>query len=475
MIGADQNDEGTEMADQFDNDKLNQRAAELHELAVRARAAYQTRLVDDGERLGVSRDQLARTAHGEEQQRAAAELQSRRELAAAEKADRAAAELERKAGRAESWNSASEELREQAAEQRALAEVARRRAHAADLESDRLRLAARDHKVEVEALEAQLKSNDRMKAIEREVDNVEWHARNAESMAEAARHVRTLDRQIADATTRSETKLATKLTEEVNLQRLHRHRERSGRVDGRRSGRPGAPRRDRHRASPRASAKCPASRRVPVLRPRWSPARPRATDHAADSSTAVIETAGAADPTFDEARAADTDASAATDSTAAQPGDDPSAATATEAEASMNGTSDDSTATRHAAADPTFEAATASRTAFGESAGDDVAASDHLVSAPVEEPNDDSLFGTPADQGFDTYGTTSDVATANHLDPAPAEDPSYAAESWSEYQPEASFAPDDSSAAEPEQSYDTYAEQDFAAEPADDGLFVDVG
>ncbi len=96
------------------------------------------------------------------------------------------------------------------------------------------------------------------------------------------------------------------------------------------------------------------------------------------------------------------------------------------------------------------------------------------MSAPVEEPNDDTLFGGPVDQQIDTYGTTSDVATWNQFDAAPAEEPSDAAEAWSEEQPEPSFATDDSSAA-PEQSYDTFAEQDFAAEPADDGQFVDVG
>jgi hypothetical protein len=164
------------MADKFDPAAHAENARQLQEQATKARPALQNHIVERNARLGLERDQAARAQYGDEQQRAAAELQAKRELGVAEKAEKAAADFERQAAKETRGRGYSEDLREQAGEQRALAEAARRRAHAADQEADRLEMEGWEQKRVVERLEAELKSTDHVRTLESEVDNLEWHA-----------------------------------------------------------------------------------------------------------------------------------------------------------------------------------------------------------------------------------------------------------------------------------------------------------
>ena len=149
------------MSDRLDPAPYAEQARQLRALASRARAAYEEKLVDDGARLGLERDKAARAKSAAEQELAAAKLQSKRELGVADQADKAAAALERRA--TQTKGTAGEELREQAAEQRARAEIARRRAHAADDDAESLQFTVGRHHQTVELLETQMKSNDDMK------------------------------------------------------------------------------------------------------------------------------------------------------------------------------------------------------------------------------------------------------------------------------------------------------------------------
>jgi hypothetical protein len=207
------------MADKFDPAAHAENAQQLQEQATKARAGLQNHIVERNARLGLERDQAARAQYGAEQQRAAAELQAKRELGVAEKADKAAAEFERQAAKETRGRGYSEDLREQAAEQRALAEAARRRAHAADQEADRLEMEGWEQKKVVERLEAELKSTDHVKTLENEVDNLEWHASNARDMADSAQKAQELQKQVDEATARGDTVLAAKLKEDLDLRR----------------------------------------------------------------------------------------------------------------------------------------------------------------------------------------------------------------------------------------------------------------
>jgi hypothetical protein len=207
------------MADKFDPAAHAENARLLQEQATKARAALQNHIVERNARLGLERDQAARAQYGDEQQRAAAELQAKRELGVAEKADKAAADLERQAAKDARGRGYSEDLREQAGEQRALAEAARRRAHAADQEADRLEMDGWEQKKVVERLEAELKSTDHARSLENEVDNLQWHASNARDMANSAQKVQDLQRQVDAATARGDTVLAAKLKEDLDTRR----------------------------------------------------------------------------------------------------------------------------------------------------------------------------------------------------------------------------------------------------------------
>jgi hypothetical protein len=207
------------MADKFDPAAHAENARQLQEQATKARAALQNHIVERNARLGLERDQVARAQYGAEQQRAAAELQAKRELGVAEKADKAAADFERQAAKETRGRGYSEDLREQAAEQRALAEAARRRAHAADQEADRLEMEGWEQKKVVERLEAEPKSTDHVKTLENEVDNLEWHASNARDMADSAQKAQELQKQVDEATARGDTVLAAKLKEDLDLRR----------------------------------------------------------------------------------------------------------------------------------------------------------------------------------------------------------------------------------------------------------------
>jgi hypothetical protein len=199
------------MTDRLDPAPHVANARQLATLATRARAAYHERLVDDGARLGVARDQAARSKTAAEQQRTSAEAQSKRELRAAEQADKAAADLERRAGSEPPRLGSDQELREQAAELRSKAEVARRRAHAADEESDALRLTAQQHHQAMEALDAQLGATDVMRRVERQIDALEVHAESADAMARAAQRAADLQQQASLAASRGDAVLVERL------------------------------------------------------------------------------------------------------------------------------------------------------------------------------------------------------------------------------------------------------------------------
>ena len=202
------------MTDRLDPAPYAEQARQLRALASRARAAYEEKLVDDGARLGLERDKAARGKSAAEQELAAAKLQSKRELGVADQADKAAAALERRA--TQQKGAAGEELREQAAEQRARAEIARRRAHAADEEADSLQFAVGRHHQTVELLETQMKSNDDMNRVEREVDRLETHADVAEGTARAALRADELEHRLSDAAARGDKVLVKQLSTEID-------------------------------------------------------------------------------------------------------------------------------------------------------------------------------------------------------------------------------------------------------------------
>jgi hypothetical protein len=202
------------MSDRLDPAPYAEQARQLRALASRARAAYEEKLVDDGARLGLERDKVARVKSAAEQELAAAKLQSKRELGVADQADKAAAALERRA--TQTKGTAGEELREQAAEQRARAEIARRRAHAADDDAESLQFTVGRHHQTVELLETQMKSNDDMKRVEREVDHLETHADVAEGTARAALRADELQQRLSDAAARGDKVLVKQLSTEID-------------------------------------------------------------------------------------------------------------------------------------------------------------------------------------------------------------------------------------------------------------------
>jgi hypothetical protein len=103
----------------------------------------------------------------------------------------------------------AEDLREQAAEQRALADAARTRSHAAEQAADRLHLDAIAKREQVDAIEIQLAAEPARRAeIEQAVDELEWHAQNADGSVDLARKAVDLDAQAAAAEARGDTIVA---------------------------------------------------------------------------------------------------------------------------------------------------------------------------------------------------------------------------------------------------------------------------
>jgi hypothetical protein len=175
----------------FDPTVQAQKAQELRALATKARDALRTDNVERTSRLGRQRDDAAREAYGAEQEIAASNQQVKRELTAAEKFDKEAATLERKASELErnvkgsiTAEGEAEDVREQAAEQRAFAAAARERVRSAEDAVDRLDDALYEKRLEVERLEKQIAAEPARRAqVEQAVDAVEWHAREAEGFA----------------------------------------------------------------------------------------------------------------------------------------------------------------------------------------------------------------------------------------------------------------------------------------------------
>jgi hypothetical protein len=218
------------MADpKFDQAAHAAQAQQLTELATRARTALRADTVERTSRLGQERDDAARRAYGAEQEAAATGQQVKRELAAAEKFDDAAAKFERQAADMEQRGvdrgtaEMAADLREQAAEQRALAEVARNRAHDASADGDRLRQEAIDQRAKTQQLEADLAAEPkRREQLEEAVDNLEFNASEAAYSADLSRRAAELDARAEAAATRGDRSgadtaraQATKMREEV--------------------------------------------------------------------------------------------------------------------------------------------------------------------------------------------------------------------------------------------------------------------
>jgi hypothetical protein len=200
----------------FDPAALAANAQQVRALATQARAALRADIADRTSRLGRERDDVAREAYGAEQQVAAANQQVKRELAAAEQFDKEAAALERKASVLERNDKLSataegeaEDLREQAADQRALADAARQRSRSAEEAADRLHLDAIAKHEQVDAIEKQLAAEPARRAnIEQAVDELEWHAQNADGSIDLARKAIDLDAQAAAAEARGDSLVA---------------------------------------------------------------------------------------------------------------------------------------------------------------------------------------------------------------------------------------------------------------------------
>jgi hypothetical protein len=187
------------------------KAAEALEVAQSARAAFRSDIAERGARLGIERDELAAEIHATREQAAAAERQAKRELGEAEKLDRAADSLERQlikpdpTARGLGEHIRDEELAEQVAEQRALADAARTRAAAADtradtLETDSIRM--RDNLV---GLERQLAAEpDRRKAIEEQLDRLDDTATHFADMSRNATRIAEQERIASEAEIRGD-------------------------------------------------------------------------------------------------------------------------------------------------------------------------------------------------------------------------------------------------------------------------------
>jgi hypothetical protein len=187
------------------------KAAEARQLADSARVAFRDDIVERGARLGIQRDELAAEIHAKREQAQAAEQQAKRELGEAERLDRAADALERRlikpdsSARGLGEHIRDEELSEQVAEQRALADAARARATAADTRADALETESIRMRDDLFGVERQLASEPaRRKAIEEQLDRLDESATHFADLSRNATRIAEQERIASDAELRGD-------------------------------------------------------------------------------------------------------------------------------------------------------------------------------------------------------------------------------------------------------------------------------
>ncbi len=245
---------------------LTQHARQLRTLADQGRAALNQDTLQRNTRLGQQRDDAARRAQGTEQQWKAAEAQAKKELAAAEASDKAAAALEQRAAK-----ELDPELREAAADQRALAESHRQRAHAADAEADTTGTRWMEERVMVEDLDKQLAAETaRRTKLDAEVDKLEEHADMARSIADIGDEVTRLEARLATAETQGDDVVAGRLRNQITEARKTMDTFHDDAGEDAAARRPGDDRPRRHRADrcvrPPVGAHRPDAARGPAAR-----------------------------------------------------------------------------------------------------------------------------------------------------------------------------------------------------------------
>jgi hypothetical protein len=181
------------------------KAKEAREVADSARAALRDDIVERGARLGIARDELAADIHANKELKEAAERQVQRELAEAQKQERVAERIERELAK-DSYRDPNEV--ERVTEARALAEVARQRATAADERADRLDLENARMRDNLFGIERQLAAEpERRKQLEEAVDRLEETAFHFDDLSRNATRIAEQERIAAEAELRGDTKL----------------------------------------------------------------------------------------------------------------------------------------------------------------------------------------------------------------------------------------------------------------------------
>jgi len=191
--------------------RLTEHARQLRSLADQGRAALNEDTLRRSTRLGEQRDEASRRAQAVEREWKAAEEQGKKELVAAEQADKAAAALERRASK-----QFNPELRESAAEQRALAESHRQRAHTADAQTEAVSTRWMEQRVVVEDLDKQLAGEPARRAkLDAEVDALEEHADMAKGIADIGDEVARMERRLAEAESHGDAVVVERLRRQI--------------------------------------------------------------------------------------------------------------------------------------------------------------------------------------------------------------------------------------------------------------------
>jgi hypothetical protein len=201
------------MANKYDAAALAANADKLEALAATARSNMLQRTTDKATRLGAEGERIAREAKAAETQRVEAEALVKSHLADAATYDARAASLEQQAAATTDAHDATE-LREDAAKQRQGAEVARARSQIASDDAQRLANEAAGLRTREQAIDAELADmGGRLQASEMAVDNLEWHAERARTMADTVGRADDLQRQANEATSRGDTAAASTLSQ----------------------------------------------------------------------------------------------------------------------------------------------------------------------------------------------------------------------------------------------------------------------
>ena len=213
------------MANKYDATALAANAQQLEALARSARANMLSRTTEKATRLGADGERLARQAKATEAQRADADALAKSLLAEAAKYEAKANTFEQQAAAADARHDPAgsheaTELREEAAKQRQGAEVARSRSRIAAEDAKRLADEASDMRIREQAIDAELADmGGRLPMAELAVDNLEWHAERARTMADTVRQADDLQQQATVATARGDSAAAATLTQRAAILR----------------------------------------------------------------------------------------------------------------------------------------------------------------------------------------------------------------------------------------------------------------